>query len=101
MRRGGQQDFQHGFPRVAAMEAGGQGEFAGKVELGAEDGLAVGVESVLHAGVESDFADAGGTGGKDGAEVLQPAGAAVLDEPGVETVGTEDEARVGIGQGGE
>jgi hypothetical protein len=65
----GEQDLQHGVPGVAAVEAGGEGEFIGKVELGAEDGFAVGVEVVAHAGVEADFADAGGAGGEELAEV--------------------------------
>lgn len=94
----GQEDFQHGVPRVAAMEAGGEGQFTGEVELGAENGFAVGVEVVVHAAVEADFADAGVAGGQGVAEVVQPAGAAVADEPGVEAEGAQ-QAGVGIGEG--
>ena len=98
VRGQGQEDLEHGVPRIAAVEAGGQGPFIGEVELGAEDGFAVGVEVVAHAGVEADFADAGGAGGQGGAEVVQPAGAAVADEPGVEAEGAE-QAGVGVGEG--
>lgn len=100
---GGQvhQDFEHGLPGIAAVEGGGEGEFAGEVELGAEDAFAVGVEAVVHAAVEADFADAGGAGGEDVAEVLKPAAAAVLDEPGVEAEGGDDAAGVGVGKGGD
>ena len=65
MRGQGEENLQHGLPGVAAVEAGGQGEFIGQFELGAEDGFAVGVEIVAHAGVQPDFADAGRAGGKD------------------------------------
>ena len=101
MRGQGGKDFQHGVPGIAAVQAGGPGEFIGKVELGAEDGFAVGIELVAHAGVEADFADAGGAGGQDFAEVLQPAGAAIFDEPGVDAEGAEDQAGVRAGQGGD
>ena len=99
MRRGGEQDLQHGVPGVAAMQAGGKGEFVGKVELGAEDGFAVGVEAVAHAGVEADFADAGWPGSEDFAEVLQPAGAAAANEPRMDAEGAGDEAGLGVGKG--
>ncbi len=101
MRGEGEEDLEHGVPGVAAMEGGGEGEFAGEVELGAEDGFAVGVEGVVHAGVEADFADAGGAGGEEIAEVLEPAGAAALDEPGMDAEGADDEAGMGVGEGGD
>ena len=94
----GEQDFQHAGPGVAAVEAGGEGEFVGEVELGEEDGFAVGVEVIAHPGVEPDFADAGGTGGEDVAEGLEPVGASVLDEPRVDAEGADHEAGIGIGE---
>ncbi len=97
--RQGKENFEHGVPGVAAVQAGGKGEFIGKVELGAEDGFAVGVEAVIHAGVEADLADAGGAVGEDAAEILQPAGAAPLDEPRVNAEGADREAGMGIRQG--
>ena len=97
--RKGEQNVQHAGPGVAAVEAGGEGEFMGKVELGAKNGFAVGIEIIAHAGVETDFANAGGTGGEKVAEGLEPAGASALDEPGVDAEGAEDESGVGIGEG--
>lgn len=99
MRGQGEQDFQHARPGVAAVKAGREGEFTGKLELRAEDGFAVGVKVVAHAPVEADFADAGGPGGEEFAQVLQPVRAAVADEPGVEADGTDHAAGVLIGQG--
>ena len=94
-----QENFEHFPPGVAAMQAGREREFEGKVQLGAEDGFPVGVEAVFHAGVEADFADAGGAGGQESAQVLQPAGGAVADEPGVEAEGADREAGMGVGEG--
>lgn len=90
MRGGVEQDVQHGSPSVAAMQAGGEREFARQLELGAEDGFAVGVESVAHARVESDLANAGRARGEDVAQILQPAGAAILDEPRVDAERADD-----------
>ncbi len=98
MRGQGEEDVQHRIPGVAAVEAGGKGELIGKVELGPENGFAVGVEVVAHAGVEADFADTGGAVGEGFAEVLEPTGAAALDEPGVDAERAED-AGVSIREG--
>ena len=97
----GEKDLQHGLPGIAAVEGGGEGEFVGEVELGAEDGFAVGVETVVHAAVESDFADAGGAGGHEVAQVLEPTGGAVPDEPRMEAEGAKDETGMGVGEGGD
>jgi len=94
MGRLGEQYFEHAGPGIAAMEAGGQGELNRKIELGAEDGFAFGIESVAHAGVEADFADAGGPAGELFAEARQPTGAEALDKPGVDAVGAQD---LGVG----
>ena len=98
MGRHAQQDVQHLAPGVAAVQAGGEGEFAGKVELGAEDRFAVGVEAVFHAAVEADFANAGGARGQGLAEVMQPARGAVGDEPRVQAEGAEEESGMGVGE---
>ena len=98
MRRKGEQDFQHARPRVAAVEAGGEGEFIGELELGAEDGFAVGVQVVAHAGVQADFADAGRAGREDFAEIFQPAVAAAPDEPRVDAEGA-NHAGLPVGEG--
>jgi len=95
-----QQNFEHAGPGAAAMEAGGQDELMGKIELFAEDDFALGVEIVSHAGVEADFADTGGSVGELFAEVGEPVRTEALDEPGVDAEGTEDFG-VDIGQCGD
>jgi uncharacterized protein len=95
----GEENVEHAAPGIAAMEAGGEGEFAGEVELGAEDGFAFGVEAVVHAAVEADLADAGGAFGEGFAEVPQPVGGAVADEPRVQAKGAEDAVGIGVGEG--
>ena len=98
MGRKGEKNLQHARPCVAAVETGGKGEFVGQVELGAKNGFPVGVEVVAHAGVDPDFTDAGGAGGENVAEGLEPAGASAMNEPRVDAEGAEDEAGVGIGE---
>ena len=99
MGRKSEQNLQHARPRIAAVETGGKGEFVGQIELGAKNGLAVGIEIIAHASIETDFADAGGAGGEKVAKGLEPAGASALDEPRVDAEGAEDEAGVEIGEG--
>ena len=99
MRGPGEENLQHGLPGVATVDTGGEGQFTGELELGAEDGFAVGLEMVTHAPVEADLADAGGAGSEDFTEVGQPAGAAIFDEPGVKAERAKNPAGMSLGQG--
>lgn len=96
-----EQQVQHPSPGVAAMNGDGEGEFAGQVELGEKHGFAVGIQAVVHAAVESDFADAGGPVGEEGAEGPEPGGTFFLNEPRMQAEGGDDEAGMGVGEGGD
>jgi len=101
MGREVEENLQHELPGVAAVEGGGEGEFAGEVQLGAKYRLPVGIESVLHASIEADFADAGGARGEAFAQTCQPAGGAVADKPRMQAERAEDPAGMGVGEGGD
>ena len=98
MRRGLEQDGEQRAPGVAAMKGGGAGEFMGEVKLGAENGFAVAVEAVGEFAVQPDFADAGGVVGEYFAEVLEPAGGAGGDVPGVQAEGANEAAGMRLGE---
>jgi len=97
MRGHYQQELKHPGPGIAAMEAGGQLQFKGQVELGAEDGFPLGIEGISHAGIEPDLTNAGRSAGELFAESRQPTLSESLNEPGVDAERAED-VRMGVGE---
>ena len=94
-----EENGQHRAPGITAMDGGGHAEFIGEVELGKEDGFAVAIEAVGEFAIQPDFANAGGGGGEDFAQVVEPTRGAVGDVPRVQAVRGNDAARMGRGQG--
>jgi hypothetical protein len=80
------------------VDGGGEGEFKGQIELGKKNGVAVGLEPIIHASIQADFADARGAAGESVAEMVQPMGMTIMDKPGMQPKGAQHELGMSIGQ---